>query len=99
MIERCHHTLEDIIKKVMYRQEDWIIILESALLGMRSTGPYASTGYTPMCMLYNKDPVMPFQIVHKLKHSSMLDSSGNHVEETCEITSSVKGGLIYMVEQ
>ena len=76
MIERCYKTLEGVIKKCMERQEDWAVMIDSVLLGMRS-GTHSSTGYSPMRMLYNKDPELPFEIADKVKHTIHSDSEGD----------------------
>ena len=66
IVERCHQMMESVIKKCMDRQEDWYDMLNSVLLGMRSQ-VHSSTGYSPIRMLYNKDPLLPFQLPQKPK--------------------------------
>ena len=78
MVERCHQTLEGVIKKCMEKQEDWAIMIDSVLLGMRSQ-THSSTGYSPMRMLYNKDPVLPFEIADKVNHTIDDDSAANNL--------------------
>ena len=68
MVERCYRTLESVVKKVMEKQDDWMTILDSVLLGMRSQ-VHSSTGYSPMHMLLSKDPIMPFKMADRLKYS------------------------------
>ena len=76
MVERCHQTMESVIKKCMDRQEDWYDMLNSVLLGMRSQ-VHSSTGYSPIRMLYNKDPLLPFQLPQKPKTYQNCSDSDN----------------------
>ena len=61
MVEHCHRTLESVPKKCMEWQEDWYELLNNVLLGMRSQ-VHSSSGYSPIRMLFNKDPILPFQM-------------------------------------
>ena len=97
MVERCHCTIESVMKKVTQRQEDLCLMLESVLFGMRSQ-VHASTGFTPLCMLYIKYPVMPFQAADKLKYFNKMDSISTSNDETCKITSAMNGELTEMVK-
>ena len=67
MVEHCNRSIEDVIKKTMITQQDWAPMLLSVLFAIR-TSRHSSTGFTPFRMLYNKDPIMPFQHADKLKH-------------------------------
>ena len=69
MVERCHCTLESVINKVMQTQEDWSSLLNSVLFSMWCQN-HSSTGFSPMWMLYNKDPLMPFEMADKLSNSA-----------------------------
>ena len=74
---------------------------EEFLFGMRSQ-VHASTGYSPMHMLYNKDPVMPFKVANKLKDCdglSSIPSSSSSIDKTDEVTSPGNGELIDTVQQ
>lgn len=64
MVERCNCTIEDIIKKLMQSQSDLCPALPSVLFAIR-TSQHASTGFTPFCMLYNYDPILPFEYADK----------------------------------
>ena len=99
MVERCHWTLESVLKKVMQKQDDWTTILDSVLLEMRSQ-VHSSTGYSPMWLLYSKDPVMPFEMADKLKYSQ--ETLCNNVlqnDNQCEVTDSQNYDLKQMVEK
>ena len=76
MVGRCHWIMESVIKKCMEKQEDWYEMLNSVLLGMRSQ-IHSSTGYSPIRMLYNKDPLLPFQLAHKKKTDQNCSDSDN----------------------
>ena len=52
----------------MESQEDWDEILDSVLFSIRISR-HASTGISPFRMLYNKDPVLPFQYKDRLEQS------------------------------
>ena len=88
MVEQCHRTIESILKKVMEKQENWVTSLDSILLGMRLQ-VHSSTGYLPICMLYNKDPIMPFQMANSMKHSnvSLVTNNVDYKETSCEVNS------------
>ena len=64
----------------MEQQEDWYKLLNSVLFGM-CCHTHSSTGFSPMRMLYNKDPIMPFETADKVQNDSSFveseDSSGN----------------------
>ena len=64
MVERCHRTIEDVVRKVMTEQTDWLKMLNSVLSSIRCQ-THSSTGFSPMRMLFNKDPILPFQHADK----------------------------------
>ena len=68
--------MELVIKRCMERQDDWYEMLNSVLLGMRSQ-VHSSTGQSPIRMLYNKDPLLPFQLAHKPKTDQNCSGSDN----------------------
>ena len=94
---RCHQTLEGVIKKCVERQEDWAIMIDSVLLGMRSQ-THSSNGYSPMRMLDNKDPVLPFEIADKVNHTIDDDSQGDWVKTGLN-SDSAANNLINTVEK
>ena len=67
MVECCHRTIEDVIRKVMSDQSDWLPMLNSVLFAIRCQ-THASTGFSPFRTLYNKDPILPFQYADTLEH-------------------------------
>ena len=81
----------------MQTQQDWDEILESALLGMRSQ-VHASIGYL-LIRMFNIDPILPFQMADKLKHSNPSESTENDCNESSKIASSSNGDLIDMVQK
>ena len=55
-----------------------------------------------MHMLYNKDPVMPFEVANKLKDCdelSSIPSSSSFIDQTIDVTSPMNGELIDTVQQ
>ena len=67
MVERCHRTIEDVVRKLMTEQTDWLKMLNSVLFSIRCQ-THSSTGFSPMRMLFNKDPMLPFQHVDKTEN-------------------------------
>ena len=72
--------------------------MDSALLGMRSQ-VHASTGYLSIRMLFNIDPVLPFQMADKFKYSNLSESIENDCNESSEIASSSNSYLIDTVQK
>ena len=68
LVEHCNRSIEDIMKKSMINQEDWVDLLSSVLFAIR-TSRHSSTGFLPFRMLYQKDPIMPFEHADKLIHN------------------------------
>lgn len=60
MVEKMNQTVEDCLKKCMEKQDDWEEMLDSVLFGIR-VSRHSSTGVSPYRMVYNKDPVLPFE--------------------------------------
>ena len=67
MVEWCHRMIEDVIRKVMSEQTDWVKMLNSVLFSVRSQ-VHSSTGFSPMRILYNKDPILPFQYADQMEN-------------------------------
>ena len=65
MVDRCHRTMEDVIRKVMTEQTDWLPTLNSVLFSI-CCQVHSSTGFSPFHMLYDKDPILPFQVLDKM---------------------------------
>ena len=80
MVEHCNQTIEDLIRKCMLNQHNWCPMLPSVLFAIR-TSRHSSTGFTPFCMLYNKDPIMPFEHANKLKHAGNDDEYDSDAAE------------------
>ena len=72
MVECCNHTIKDVVKKSMIDASDWVRLLLSVLFAIR-TAKHSSMGYSPYKMLYNKDPIMPFQHADCLKYAGQSD--------------------------
>ena len=78
LVKHCNRNIEDIIKKSMINQEDWVDLLPIVLFTIR-TSRHSSTGFLPFRMLYQKDPVMPFEHANKLKHDDEYDSDATEI--------------------
>ena len=79
MVKQCHRTLESVITKVMETQEDWPVLLNSVLFSMHCH-THSSTGYFPICLLFSKDPILPFELANKKVSTMSGDWSGNDSE-------------------
>ena len=60
----------------MEQKEDWLKLLNSVLFGMCSNA-HSLTGFLPIRMLYNKDPIMPFEMADKLQNDQSVQQSEN----------------------
>ena len=89
MVKWCHRTIELVIKKCMESQQDWAKLLESVLFGMHSQ-VHCSTGFSPMCMLYNKDPLMPFQVAAQLEPYYKLEEN----DSSKDVGTENDGGIV-----
>ena len=85
MVECCNHTIEDVLKKLMIDQTDWVRLLPSVLFAIR-TAKHSSVGYSAYRMLYNKDPIMPFQHADQLKNAAYSDDEDNGDEYDLDAT-------------
>ena len=63
----------------MINQEGWVDLLPSVLFSIR-TSRHSSTGFSPFRMLYQKDPIMPFEHVNKLKHNGDDEYDSDAIE-------------------
>ena len=73
------------MKKLMIDQMDWVRLLPSILFAIR-TAKHSSMGYSPYRMLYNKDPIMPFQHADQLKNAAYSDDEDNSDEYDSDAT-------------
>ena len=69
MVEWCHRTLQSVITKVIQTQEDWPLLLNSVLFSM-CCHTHSSTGYSPICLLFSKDAILPFELANKKQTSN-----------------------------
>ena len=63
----------------MQSQEDWYHSLNSVIFAMCSQN-HSSTGYSPMRLLYQKDPILPFEMADKLDNGDFMDE----MSDSCE---------------
>ena len=87
IVEWCNCSIEEIVCKTMLGESDWCPMLPSVLFALR-TSVHSSTGFTPFCLLYNFDPVLPFEYDDKLKNGLLSDdeSESEHDDKSdqCE---------------
>ena len=72
MIEWCNCSIEDVIRKAMSSQLDWCLMLPSVLFTVR-TVQHSGTGFSPFCLLYNYDPILPFEYAEKSRNGILSD--------------------------
>ena len=70
LIKRSNWTIEECIKKQMMHQEDWEPMLPSVLFVIRIS-KHCSTGLSPYRMLYQRDPVLPFQFMDRMSNGGL----------------------------
>ena len=75
MVEHCNQSIKECIKKIMVSQEDWELMLPSVLFALRIS-KHSSSGISPYRVLYQKDPILPFQFMDWLKNGG-LDSASD----------------------
>ena len=63
----------------MQTQEDWPVLLNSILFSMHCN-THSSTGYSPICMLFHKDPILPFELANRKGNTTSGHWSGNDSE-------------------
>ena len=75
MVEHCNRTINDCIRKIMVSQEDWEPLLPSVLFALQIP-KHSSSGMSPYRVLYQRDPVLPFQYMDQLENDG-LDSASD----------------------
>ena len=73
-MERCNHTIEECTKKIMMSQEDWEPMLPSVLFAL-CISKHSSSGMSPYRLLYQRDPILPFQFMDRLKNGGLNTAS------------------------
>lgn len=66
MVEKSNKTIEDTLLKCMVNQDEWDEHLDSVLFSIR-VHKHSSTGMSPFRMMFNRDPIMPFQYKDRLE--------------------------------
>ena len=98
MVERCNCSIEDVIRKAMSSQSDWCPMLPSVLFALR-TVQHSSTGFSPFHMLYNYDPILPFEYADKWANGILSDvdsdcSDDESVSHDCEHSGTTESDLL-----
>ena len=83
MVKRCQRTFQSVVTKVMQTQEDQTVQLNSVLFAI-CCHTHSSTGYSPIHMLYNKDPIMSFELANKTKLMGQVTNIENETDMDCE---------------
>ena len=60
LVERQNRTTEEVIQKVMKDKSDWLHILQDVLFACR-IAKHASTGFSPYRLMFNQDPILPYE--------------------------------------
>ena len=71
---------EDCIPKVMENDNDWYNVFDSVLFACHIATP-CSTGVSPYCMVFNKNPILPFKYKDKLNFHS-----DDYLDDKCVLT-------------
>ena len=75
MVEHSNQSIKECIKKIMVSQEDWEPMLPSMLFALQIS-KHSSTSMSPYRVLYQRDPVLLFQFMDRLKNGG-LDSASD----------------------
>ena len=67
MVERMNRSIEDVMKKLLENQGDWEDKVPSVLFSVRASR-YSSTGISPFRLMFQHDPIYPFEFMDRLKH-------------------------------
>ena len=67
----------------MFAESDWCPMLASVLFAVQ-TSVHSSTGFIPFHMLYNFDPVLPFEYADKLNNGLVSDDDEYDDKTTAE---------------
>ena len=79
-MERCHCTIEYVLRKLLEEQEGWYYILDLVLFKIRTTH-HSSTGLSPYRVVFNKDPLLPFELADKQRaHTYEYDSNRDELD-------------------
>ena len=68
------------IRKIFKSQEDWYDILDSVLFAIHIS-KHSSTGVSPYRMVYNKDPILPFEYADR---SDNLTHDHDGLHKACD---------------
>ena len=67
MVERMNRSTENIMKKLLENQADWEDMLPLVLFLVRASR-HSSTGISPFRLMFQHDPIHPFEFMDRLKH-------------------------------
>lgn len=92
MVKRCHRTIEDVVRKIMTEQTNWLKMLNSVLFSIWCQ-THSSTGSSPMWILLNKDPILPFQ------HADKMENCPDSEQDMSNDSSSQVDPVVDMIEK
>jgi hypothetical protein len=73
LVERQNRTIKNSLVKILEdNPSHWPFIIEGVLFAHR-VSKHSSTKYSPFKLLYNREPVLPIDIKHKLSSTESLD--------------------------
>ena len=67
MVERMNRSTEDIMKKLLENKGDWEDMLPLVLFSVGASR-HSSTGISPFRLMFQHDPIHPFEFMDRLKH-------------------------------
>ena len=76
------------IRKIFESQEDWYDILDSVFFAI-CISKHSSTGVSPYRMVYNKDPILPFEYSDR---SDNLTHDHDGLNKSCDNIQSSEPG-------
>ena len=92
LVERSNRTVEDCIKMIMVSQQDWEPMLPSVLFAL-SVSRHSFTGLSPYRVLYQRDPILPFQYMDRFNNGGLdstngclnIPNNGNSDDPVCDL--------------
>ena len=80
-MECCHRTIEDVLRKLLEEQEQWYYIIDLILFAIRTTR-HSLMGMSLYRVIFNKDPLLPFEFADKQKMQLNVTDSDSESDES-----------------
>lgn len=85
LVERQNRTIKDKLKRTLMENiNNWPDVLESVLFAYR-TSRHKTTGFSPFFMLYNREPVLPLDLVDEDNLTDEDEESLQVAEKTTDV--------------